>query len=252
MFGRKGLNTAAPQPRPSEMPGHANVLDHLRREEAKGDLLVRPQVAARGLFDGLYYRMATPELGTRIEDLLAVLGACGGFSCIVAVQHALRQSGQTPKDIGMMVVGTKEGRTYYFGDAPNSLLMESQHSLLSLALGAAHAHGAPVSLERVHEICRRTAQLVGSPDFGAYTVAQEHRPSLPLREAIARFWPMVGEALDLYEVAPGRRPVTIGFAIQQAIDTGKSVLDPLIAADIVSEAAVPAAKLDPADFGVTP
>lgn len=252
MFGRKGLNRAPPKPQPSELSGHANVLDHLRREEAKGDLLVRPQVAARGLFDGLYYRMATPELGTRIEDMLAVLGACGGFSCIVAVQHALRQSGQTPKEIGMMVVETKDGQTYYFGEAPNSLLIESHHSLLSLTLGAAHALGAPVSLERVQEVCRRTAQLVGSPDFGAYTVAEKHRPSLPLREAVERFWPLVCDALDLYEVAPGRRPVTIGFAVQQAIDTGKSVLDPLIAADIVAEAAVPAAKLDPADFGVTP
>lgn len=250
VFGRKQVVTPAPEPDPRTLPGHSHVLDHLRREEAQGNTWVRSQVAARALFDDLYYRMATPERGTRIEDLLAVLGACGGFACIVAVKHVLRLSGQTPEQISLMVIEAKDGHTYYFGDAPNSLLLESEHALLSLALGAAQALGAPVSLPRVHEVMKRTAQTVGSDDFGESQIAEPHRPTLPVREAIRLFWPIVCSPLDLHELAPGRRPAAIGFAIQQAMEIGKTVLDPLLAADIVVDAAVPAAKLEPLDFGV--
>jgi hypothetical protein len=252
VFGRKKVHNPAPEPNPRDQPGHRHVLDHVRREEAKGDMLVRPALAAQALFDDLYFRMATPEKGTRIEDMLAVLGACGGFACIVGVLHGLRLSGRTPRDIELMVLEGKDGHTYYFGDAPNSLLLESQHSLLSLTLGAAQSCGAPVTLDRVHAVMKHVAQTVGSPEFGSSRIAQPHTPALPLRRAIELVWPSVAAALDVYEVAPARRPTTIGFAIQKAIDTGKSVLDPLIAADIVTDAAVPAAKLNPADFGVRP
>lgn len=250
VFGRKKVQQAAADPAPRDLPGHSHVLDHLRREEAKGDMLVRPKLAAQALFDDIYFRMATPERGTRVEDLLAVLGACGGFACIVAVKHVLRMSGRTPEQLNLMVVAGKDGHTYYFGDAPNTLLLESEHALLSLALGAAHQLGAPVSLERVHEVMKHTAQTVGSADFGTTRIAEPHRPSLPIRRAISLMWPSVCGALDLHEVAPGRRPTAIGFAIQRAIDIGQAVLDPMIAADIVVDAAVPAAKLEPLDFGV--
>lgn len=252
VFGRKKVQNPAPQPAPRDMPGHSHVLDHLRREEASGNLVVRTQVAARSLFDSLYYRMATPERGTRIEDMLAVLGACGGFACIVGVMHALRLSGRTPADINLMVVEGADGRTYYFGDAPNSLLLESEHALLSLALGAAQGLGAAVTLDRVHEVMKRTAQSVGSGEFGATRIGEPHTPALPVRRAIEIFWPSICEVLDLYEVAPGRRPAAIGCAVQQAMEAGKTVLDPLLAADIVADAAVPAAKLNPADFGIRP
>lgn len=248
VFGRKQVQQ--PAAAPDGLAGHRHVLDHLRRQEADGDTLVRPQLAARVLFDDLYFRLATPEKGTRIEDLLAVLGASGGFACIVAVKHMLRLSGRTPEQINLMVVSGKDGHTYYFGDAPNSLLLESEQALLSLTLGAAHQLGAPVTLERVRAVMKRTAQTVGSPQFGQFTVPPSHAPSLPVRDIIGRYWPIVAGSLDLYEVAPGRRPAAIGFAVQQAIDAGKAVLDPLIAADIVSETAVPAAKLEPLDFGV--
>ncbi|QNM82870.1 hypothetical protein H8M03_00390 [Sphingomonas sabuli] len=256
MFGRKGLNQAAPQPRPqsspAEHPSHEAVLNTLRREEAAGNINVRAQLAGRVLFDDLYFRIAQPERGTRIEDLLAILGACGGFACIVAVHYTLKLSGQSPKDIGMMVAEGRDGRTYYFGDVPNTLLLESEHALLSLALGAAHGLGAPVTLERVHAVMKHVAATVGTEEFGASRIAEPHRPVLPMREAIAAYWPAAKEALDLYQVLPQRRPSAFGFAVQIAMERAKDVLDPLLAADIVTDAAVPAAKIDPKDFGFAP
>jgi hypothetical protein len=50
------------------------------------------------------------------------------------------------------------------------------------------------------------------------------------------------------EVPLNKRASAIGFAVQKAIDVGKDTLDPTIAADIVTECAVPAAKFDPSRF----
>lgn len=60
--------------------------------------------------------------------------------------------------------------------------------------------------------------------------------------------PKIISALELYDVPPETRPAALGFALQRAIDAGKDVLDPTLAADIAIEFAVPAAKFDPAKF----
>jgi hypothetical protein len=56
------------------------------------------------------------------------------------------------------------------------------------------------------------------------------------------------EALDLYEVRPEDRPSAIGFAIARAIEAGKGAIDPLLAAQVVTECAVPMSKVDPRRF----
>jgi hypothetical protein len=58
----------------------------------------------------------------------------------------------------------------------------------------------------------------------------------------------VVEALDLYEGPPMMRPTAIGFALQRALDEGRDVLDPLMAARIAIECSVPMAKVNPLRF----
>ena len=97
---------------------------------------------------------------------------------------------------------------------------------------------------------RHVAGTVGRADFGTPRIAEPHRPrDLPFNY-IKHLAPKIFDALDLYEVPTDKRASAIGFAIQRAIDGSKDVLDPTIAADIVTECAVPAAKFDPARFHV--
>ena len=95
---------------------------------------------------------------------------------------------------------------------------------------------------------RHVAETVGRADFGTPRVAAPHRPGDVPFNYIKYLAPKIFEALDLYEVPADKRASAIGFAIQRAIDASKDVLDPTIAADIVTECAVPAAKFDPARF----
>jgi hypothetical protein len=68
----------------------------------------------------------------------------GGHLCLVAVLDTLAERRLAPAQVGMVEVEGRDGHRYYFGDEPNRLLLESSASLLSLVLGAAHAHRACV------------------------------------------------------------------------------------------------------------
>jgi hypothetical protein len=228
-------------------PGHQAVLRHLAEKE-KDDPLIRPQVAGGIVFD-LYVRILGTDGGrVRIEDLIGALASIGGHLCLLAVMSQLKLKGMTPQQIGMIDVLGKDGHHYFFGDEPNRLLLESSTSLLSLVLGAAHSHGAPVTLEMVHEVMKRTADRVGSEEFGQPEIPEPHRLAMSPFDWVRHGRNRMLEALDLYDVPPLVAPSAAGFAIQRAIDEGRSVLDPLMAARIAIECAVPMAKVDPARF----
>lgn len=255
LFGRRskersGPTDPAPPLSPDERknhPGHQAVLRHLAQKE-KDDPLIRPQVAAGIVFD-LYVRILGGASGrVRSEDLIGALASIGGYLCLLGVMIQLKVKGMTPQQIGMIDVVGKDGHHYFFGDEPNRLLLESPTSLLSLVLGAAKAHGAPVTLEMVHEVMKRTADRVGTEEFGRPELPKSHRPVLSPFEWVRYSRDSMLDALYLYDVLPLDAPAVAGFALQRAIDQGRSVLDPMIAARIAIECAVPMAKVDPTRF----
>ena len=228
-------------------PGHQAVLRHLRERE-KQEPMIRAEVAGTVVFD-LFVQMLRDENGrVRIEDLIAALASLGGHLCLVAVLDTLQERRLAPAQVGMLDVEARDGHHYYFGDEPNRLLLESETSLLSLVLGAAHHHGAPVSLDIVHESMGRTAQRVGTDEFGKTELPPQHQPVMAPFEWVRHGRTKIVEALDLYEVPPLSRPAAVGFALQKAIDEGREALDPLIAAKIAIECSVPMAKVDPLRF----
>jgi hypothetical protein len=237
-------------PEPSPVSGHEAVLRLLDEKEQQGDEITRLQVAGRALFGSLYQTIAKDERGARIEDMLGILGATGGFACIVGALHFARDHGPLQQDT-LAIASGADGRKYYFGDLPNRELLESRVSLLNLTLGAAQEAGAEVSFESVTEVMKRTASTVGSADFGKPRLPLGHQPGDTFDQYVRYLWPKVRDVLDLYAVKPEQRASAIGFAIQNAIDGGKAVLDPAMSAQIVIEYAVPAAKLDPAEFEET-
>jgi hypothetical protein len=254
IFGRKQA-AASPPPSPpgrerGDMAGHEAVLRHLRALDAT-EPERRLQMGGMVVFDLVYQMVATPEKGARIEDILAILGSVGGHSCLVGVLDGFARRGNMPTGHELVVMRCTDGNRYCFGDLPNQALLEGHLSLLSLTLGAAQSHGGQVSLDKVHDVMSHVAATVGRADFGTPRVAEPHRPGdLPFNY-IKYLAPKIFEALELYEVPPDKWASAIGFAVQRAIDGSKDVLNPrlaTIAADIVTECAVPAAKFDPARF----
>ncbi|HEY1229506.1 MAG TPA: hypothetical protein VGF26_19540 [Ramlibacter sp.] len=219
--------------------GHQAFLRYVREKE-KEEPGIRERVTASVLFDFLY-DILKDERGVNIDILLAVLASVGGQECIAAVLDAAPMDA-TMADLGLTVIKGNDGRMYFFGDAPNRLLVESPDSLISLAFGAAQAQGAPVTMEMIHDEMRKVAQNVGGPDFETLDLPPQHMVDRPTDWARV-FGPKLAEPLDLCEVPRDRRPATIGYAIQKAMDTAKGTVDPMIAARIVLQCACRTAKV---------
>lgn len=244
-FGRRKIMPDAGRPTETALQA-SRVASAATSKDA--DPIERLRHAGRTLFDYVY-RSVRDEKGARIEDVIAILASNGGFACIFGVLHFLDGTGRTPESVGMVTVRDAAGETYYFGDLPNTALLESELALLSLAWGAAQANGAKLSKNDSDDVLRHVASTIKAGGFGKPRLPQVNTPrDLPINY-VEGLWLKLAYVLDLCEVPVTRRSAAFGFAIQQAIDIGAQVLDPLIAARIAAECAVPMAKLDPKRFG---
>lgn len=240
VFGRK--RESVPQPPAGPIDGRAWAQEHFKRNEQPGSLGYAQSIGLR-LFDEAYSSMKN-ERGVRIEDIVAMLSSVGGHLCLTAVLGTLQAEGRGPDDIGMVVIRGHDGNIYYFGDAPNWMLCEAPHSLVSLVFGAAHEHGAPVSIEVLHEEMKLVAGRAGTPEFLDLDLPVEHQVDTPLNWARS-FTPHVTNSIKGGGTPDFWAPVVIGFALQQAIDAGRQSLDPMMITRIALGCALRAAKIDP-------
>jgi hypothetical protein len=65
-----------------------------------------------------------------------------------------------------------------------------------------HTLTAPVSLDMVHEVMGRTAERVGTAEFGKTELPDQHQPAMPPLEWAKHGRSKIVEALDLHEVPP--------------------------------------------------
>ena len=240
VFGRKGLGSPPPPDQPED--GRAWVDRHFKRNEQPGSMGYAQSIGLR-LFDDAYQAMKN-ERGVRIEDMVAMLASVGGHLSLTGVLQTLHDEGRGPEDIGMVVIRGNDGNIFFFGDAPNWLLCEAPQSLVSLMFGAAHQHGAPVSVEMLHDEMRLVAQRAGTPEFLALNLPPVHQVDSPLSWA-HHFVPFVTNSIKQGGTPDLWAPVVVGFALQQAIDVGRQSLDPMTMARIALACAVRASKIDP-------
>lgn len=188
------------------------------------------------------------EKGVHIETLLTILGALAGFSCQMSIREELaQQSGGRSANQPFSVVSGADGKNYYFGDALNRPLAESQWSIWALSAGAAQHMGCS-ELPDINDIFRHVSETVGGDRFGIPRVPEAHQASdLPIH-FVKTIWPKMLPLVAEFCDRPGQWPVLLGIAIQQALYLAKGIIDPSLAVSIVMESAVPMSKIDAAEL----
>lgn len=246
VFGRKKVTPPSGPTGPSSIendrknhPGHQAVLRHFLQQE-KEEPYIREAFMGGILFDQVYAILKT-DRGARIEDMLAALASVGGQACIRGIFDTA-PSNATMEQMGLKVIRGNDGYLYFFGDPPNRLLLESSHSLLSLAFGAAQAFGAPVTMGMIEDELRKVASSIGGPEFEMLDLPHEHRVERP-SEWVRHLYPILAESLDFYDVPPLRRATALGYALQKAIEAAKDSIGPMLAARIVLQCATRTAKI---------
>jgi hypothetical protein len=186
--------------------------------------------------------------GVHAETALTVLGALAGFSGQMAIRETVIKPGKMPEDKAFVVVKTKNGETYYFGDMLNEIVFQNKpgnFSIYGLVAGAAQQSGAK-ELPDIKDIAAHVASTVGSNTFGIPRVPSMHLPRTSTIELLDKFWNPVRNFLVVNVQSPTHWPLVFGLATQKVIVMAKGSVDPALAAKIVMEAAVPMSKIDPA------
>lgn len=236
LLGSKPQEQQEPQLDPK-----TTALIHSVQERSKEDPLIGAKLGAKEIFQLLLDGMKD-EKGIHIESLLCALGALAGYSCQANLRAQALAKGMA-ETAAFQIVGTKDGKQYFFGDPLNNALAGSQHSIWGLAGGAAQHAGAK-ELPDLNEIFQHTSSAVGGDQFGIPRIPQNHRASDTPINYLKAIWPKLFPTVKLFCPNPVDWPILYGLAIQEAIDIGKSVVDPTLALKIVMESAIPMSKVD--------
>lgn len=182
----------------------------------------------------------------RCETILTAVGALAGFAAQHGIWEAVVKPGKMALQQAFVVVETRSGETYFFGDFLNNILATQKPQYLSvwkIVSSTATSMGA-TELPDLVPMFKYCAETVGSPQFGVPNLPEDHTPSMLPRDALSRFWPQV---LKLLRV--GSDPLTcavdVATAAEQLMLSMKDEIDPSLAARIIMEAAIPMSKVDP-------
>lgn len=210
-------------------------------EKRKSDPLIGGKVAGKEIFQRLL-RIMKDNKGIHIESLLCALGALAGYSCQASLRaHAVEKG--MPDSTFLLEVNTSIGKKYFFGDALNNALAESQYSIWSFAAGMAQHNGCK-DLPDLNDIFAHVSDTVGKESFGVPRLPEGHNTGdLPINY-LKVLWPALFPVAKEFCPNPAEWPILFGIAIQEALNFGKDVLAAEIAVLIVMESAIPMSKID--------
>lgn len=188
-----------------------------------------------------------------LRSVLCALGALSGYAAQQALHEALVKSGRLTLDQAFVMIETRSGEVFFFGDLLNAVIgahegsaagsrNSSQYTIWKIVSDAGYQAGA-LNLPDIQDIVKHCAASVGGPEFGVPRVPDVHMPAVLPREAVSRFWP--GTLRRLNGAGPMSWPLHLAMAAHKLIIETKETIRPDIAVRIVMEAAVPMSKIDP-------
>jgi hypothetical protein len=220
------------------------ALKHTIAAKRAEDPLIGAKLGSREVVTWLLKSLTT-ERGVHAESALAAIGSLAGFACPASVAAKAINLKRTPQQLGVLVVETNDGSSYWFGDIINSPLVEGQLPIWNLIHGMARNLGATGPLPEVSEVLGHVAKSIGSHAFGAPRVTAEHTPGDTPFRFVMLGWPASAAIREFYCSSPDEWPLLYGLAAQQLMEQCKAVLAPDLAATIILECAAPMAKLNP-------
>jgi hypothetical protein len=216
-------------------------------EQEKKNPLARPQIVGKEIFSRISAAM-TNEKGIHVESLLTVLASLGGYSCQAAVRREFIETGKKKEKDVFLIIGAKNGKTFYYGDILNSLAFESELSVHSL-VGGIVQHLGGKNFPDLHELAKYVTETAGGDKFGIPRLPEGVNAAADLPITYVKdLWPVVLPILDQYKLPPEHWPAAFGFALQTLIEQGKDVISPEIAFGIVMESVVPMSKIKLSDY----
>lgn len=230
---------AATQGEPGSVPEDPVAESLYRAVDARRaeDPMIGAKIGAKEILQQTINALKT-ERGVRIEDLLAILATLAGYACHMSVRE--QPSGTLTE------ATTSDGGRFFFGDALNRPLAESQYSVWSICAGTAQQLGVrEEDFPDLGEIFNHVSASVGWPHYGIPRLPEAHMPGEPLANYL-KIWKLFLPRVRRFCPDAQQWPMLYAIAIAEAMEMAKGVIAPQLALRLVMECAIPMSKVDPA------
>lgn len=239
MIALFALSTSSCAQKLEEAP---KVVPAIGATASKPDIL-----GAAAALEDLFNRRYTDKHGVHLESVLSALGATAGFGTQMAIREAYIKTGQTCEQKAFVVVETKDGQKYYYGEALNKLLFEGppgSNTPWDLVSAGAESVGAQ-RLPDIAEIVTYNAKTLGTPAFGLPRDPEGHEPHEIPVVALQATWPKVHSILDEHHIQPKMLGWIPAIAAQKVIIQQSKKIAPALSVKIVMESMLPMSKMNP-------
>jgi hypothetical protein len=242
MFGRKKSAAVPAAPAvdaPAADEGAAQALRRAIDERRATEPLIGATIAGKEVFSRVMSGMTT-DRGVHIESIVTALGALAGKASQVAALHGRSSGDPAYANLSLMVATSADGREYYFGDALNRPLLESQYSVWGLVAGAAQTAGA--TLPDLAELVTHAAQSVDTEDFGR----PRYEPDTEADDTPQGYlvmWDALNGVVAGLEPDPQYWPVAYGIAVQELFALASGQFDLGVLTRIVMDSAIATSKI---------
>lgn len=211
------------------------------------DPIERMGTASYAVYGFLRGLLEEEKIKNTPETLFAALGSLAGFSCVLDIVYKLGQGKVELKQPDVVLIETTAGELFYSGNLINGKLAEDEVSVFSLAAGGLEALGCPEAVKDVElgDIFKRTAETLGSDDFGVPKLPKKLKLPLP-KELLVKHFSFFHSVLSTHLSLPLEEYYgAFAIAAQAAMEDYQKELRPQDALKIFMEYAVPMAKVNP-------
>ncbi|MDR1634245.1 MAG: hypothetical protein LBS27_04855 [Bifidobacteriaceae bacterium] len=239
---RPALPTAPPQPSDPRFPPAEQALARQIEQQRADDPLVGVKIGAGVFYDQLVQMLQGDPRGVRAELLLGVPALLAGYACQAATWESLVVGMGYPVESVFLLADSAEGIPYPFSDPMNHLLLEDQYSVWGLVSAAAAAK-TDQPLPDAADTVAHVARSIGTPAFGQPRMPPGNTLGEDATKLLQAAWPRFLPLLGLACAMPEEWPALFAVALQRSMETVRQLIDPVRAAVIAIECAVPMAHL---------
>lgn len=209
-------------------------------EQRKEDPYIGVKLGAEDIYNILCDSMRDSEGKIDANSLLFYTAGLTGYVCQAAVweKYVVRQ--KIPVNQVFHVVSTEIGKDFYFGDAINQYVLESQYSVWRLVAGMyQHLYqGAPAP--DIIPIVDKIASVIGKEDYklcGAVSADD-------IIEQYHMIWNSLKPRICRYCAEADEWPILFGLVMQKVMELAKDVVAPEDCINIVMESVIYLSKVD--------
>ena len=225
----------------------ANLRATIDEQEAAKPFL-RAQMTGKDITLNLL-QVLKDERGVRVENAFGAIGSLAGASVALSMFEALSKENLRIEAPEVLIVSLSNGEKLLMGNYVNRKLAEGENigeisvSLWGLVAGMAGELGHKPGFDLL-EIFSRSSGAIGKETKPEIPVPPDHRPNASPEEYALLLLPHFLPILKRYLLNHQQYHLACAFSAQELMQQSVDHLSPDMAAQIIMEYAVTAAKLD--------